>query len=85
MTPFPWLGPACIGGVLLYQLWVSAAIVRAPEYDARQRMCQCLIVWLIPLVGAMVCHFFLRISRDPVKREDNRFVPQPHNDAGPMD
>lgn len=85
MNPLQWLGWGLIGGVLLYQLWVSLLIFRAPEYNAEQRTLQCLMVWLIPAVGAMACHFFLRNSRAEVKREDMRFVPQAHNDAGPMD
>jgi hypothetical protein len=85
MNLLQWLGLGVIGGLLLYQLWISAVIFRASEYDSQQRMLQCLIVWLIPVIGAIGCHFFLRNSRGQVKREDFRFVPQPPNDAGPMD
>jgi len=34
------------------------------------------MVWLLPLIGALECHLFLRSQRAPSARPDNRFVPQ---------
>ena len=52
---------------------------RADEYDAKQRRLQVLIVWLVPLIGALGCHAFLRNQRAPGPRPDRGFVPQDPN------
>lgn len=67
---------AVIGAVAFYQLYVSAMLLRADEYDPQQRWLQVLMVWLLPLIGALGCHLFLRSQRAPNPRQDNRFVPQ---------
>lgn len=67
---------AVIGAVAFYQLYVSAILFRADEYDPQQQWLQVLMVWLLPLIGALGCHLFLRSQRTPSPRQDNRFVPQ---------
>lgn len=85
MNEFGYVVFVFVGLVLLYQIYVSVIIYRAAEYEQTQRFLQMFIVWLIPFIGAIGCHLFLRNQRRHVPREDFRFVPQPPNDAGPMD
>lgn len=71
--------------LLLYQLWVSSIVYRAPEYPPSQRSLQLLLIWSVPLFGAMFCQVFLGTQRQHVGREDLSFVRQEPNDGGPMD
>jgi hypothetical protein len=68
-----------LGMLLLYQLWVTALIYRADEYDSNQRNLQGAVIWLIPLFGALICHLVLRSSRAPIKPSNTDFVPQTPN------
>jgi hypothetical protein len=65
--------------LLLYQLWVTALIYRADEYDRKQRNLQCLAIWLIPFFGALTCQLVLRSSRAPIKPANTSFVLQSEN------
>jgi hypothetical protein len=85
MSEFYYVGFLLVGFVLLYQIYVSVVIYRAAEYEQIQRFLQIFFVWLFPLFGAIGFHLFLRNQRRNVLGEDLRFVPQPPNDAGPMD
>lgn len=71
--------------ILTYQVWVSMYVFRAPEYAVKQRVAQILLVWLIPVIGAVLCHIFLSNSRQNEARTDFQFVQQSPNDAGPGD
>lgn len=42
--------------VALYQLWVSVQLLRSTLYKPKQKGLQLLVVWLIPIVGAVVVH-----------------------------
>jgi hypothetical protein len=70
--------------LLLYQLWVTALIYRADEYDSKQRNLQGAVIWLIPLFGALICHLVLRSSRAPIKPSNTDFVPQSPNGDTPQ-
>jgi uncharacterized membrane protein YqjE len=85
MTELQFVGYGLLAGLILYQLWVSVLIYRAAEYDKGQRMAQIIVVWLVPVIGSIGCHLFLRNNRKDVPRSDSNFVRQTPNDAGPMD
>jgi hypothetical protein len=65
--------------LLIYQLWVTALIRRADDYDSKQRNLQCLVIWLIPFFGALTCHLVLRSSRVTSTPGNTDFVPQTPN------
>ena len=73
-----------IGGALvltIYQAYVSTVIFEAIEYEQIQRNLQVLIVWIVPLFGALACHMFLRSQRKALNHSDHDFVPQMPNDG----
>ena len=74
---------AVLIAMLGYQVWASIYVYRAAEYDVKQRAAQLMIIWLAPVIGAALCHLFLRNSRRYESRSDLDFVPQSPNDAGP--
>jgi hypothetical protein len=69
-----------LGMLIYYQIWLTALICRADEYDRKQRNLQCLVIWLLPFLGAMICHLILRSSRAPIKPANTDFVEQPPNE-----
>lgn len=48
------------GALTIANLWVSVSVIRSPFYSAGQKLAQCLIVWLIPLLGVIGIWAFLR-------------------------
>ena len=65
--------------LFMYQLWVTALVCSADEYDAKQRNLQCLAIWLIPFLAALTCHLVLRSSRAPIKPSKTSIVDQSDN------
>ena len=65
--------------LFVYQLRVTKIICFAEEYDNNQLVLQCLLIWLIPLFGALICQLMLRSSRIPSTPANTDFVPQPPN------
>ena len=68
--------------LLIYQIWVSTKIWRSDQYDSKQRVLQLLIIWLLPLIGAVVCHSIVRNDDQKIQRADLDFVPQSPNETG---
>ena len=42
--------------VIVYQLFVTLLLVRSGLLTREQLVAQCVLVWLVPLIGAVVCH-----------------------------
>jgi hypothetical protein len=68
----------------IYQLWATLSICRADEYDSKQRIMQCLVIWLLPFFGALICHLVLRSGRAPIKPANTSFVQQSENGDMPQ-
>lgn len=45
--------------VVVYQVYVSRRVVRAPGYTDQQHRMQLLMIWCLPVVGAFLCHLML--------------------------
>lgn len=67
-----WL--ACILGSA--NLMVSFLVARSTFYSPVQKLAQCLIVWLVPILGAVGIWAFLRAQYN-WKRYDTRAYPEP--------
>ena len=46
--------------IVLLDLYASDVILRSPSYSPMRKAAQVLVVWLIPLFGAIACLMFLR-------------------------
>lgn len=79
------IGYGLLAGLVLYQLVVSVLIYRAEEYEPVQRVAQITVVWLVPIIGSIGCHLFLRNGRRDVGDSNSSFVRETPNDAGPID
>jgi hypothetical protein len=65
--------------LFIYQMWVTVLVCRADAYDTKQRILQCLAIWLIPFLAALTCHLMLRSSRAPIKPSKSSIVDQSDN------
>jgi hypothetical protein len=46
---------------IAYQAWVTQLLVRGSVLERRQLRAQLVLVWLLPLLGAAICHWFYRL------------------------
>ena len=60
-----------LGLVLAYQTYVSVLLLRA-GLSRLQLGFQLALTWLLPLVGAAVCHWFLRLHEVNERPRPNR-------------
>lgn len=67
-----WLACA-LGGV---NLLISFMVIRSQFYSPFQKLAQCLIVWLVPIVGAVGVWAFLRAQYN-WQKYDTRAYPEP--------
>lgn len=51
--------------IALYQLWVSVWLLRSTLYERRQKGFQLVVVWLVPIVGAVIVHSMMRSDGKP--------------------
>ena len=69
-----WVAVAVL--VVAYQGYVSFVVVQAPWVSRFQKVMQCLLVWLLPVVGAVVVHWFATHGVATLPVADREFVPQ---------
>lgn len=53
--------------VIAYQSYVTALLARSGALTGVQLSVQCLLIWLVPMVGAVICHWFFKLhgTNDP--------------------
>lgn len=70
--------------VVAYQLFVTLLLVRSGLLTREQLVVQCVFVWFVPLIGAVVCHWLYRLhgSNGPSPRS-RETLPDPL-DNGPV-
>lgn len=59
---------------------VTVAVARSGYYERRQLLAQAAIVWLIPVIGALIVGVFLRTQRES-SVFDTRAYPEPSEKA----
>jgi hypothetical protein len=59
-----------------YAGYVVVRVVRADFYSGTQKTVQCLLVLLLPLFGAALVHWFLRLQDSKAEKSDRAFIPQ---------
>lgn len=73
--------PYFLGALALaYQLLVSVNLLRFKGYSGGQKAAQLALIWLLPIVGALVVHTVLNSTTITRPKADEDFVPQRPND-----
>ena len=65
--------------IIVYQAFVTFRIVFSRQYTSGQKLLQVAVIWLLPLIGAVVCHIFLDEDMRPPKPRDTSFTPDTGN------
>ncbi len=74
------LAVTLVAVVVVLDCVVSVAVVRSQYYSTMQKAAQVVLVWLLPIVGAIVVGVFLYSQRDnPIF--DTRAYPEPEEKA----
>lgn len=75
-----------VGGlVLVYQAFVSSLMWRCRFFEPRQRWIQLLLIWLFPVLGALVCHAVVQthsrkeLARDSLLKHYDEFDEYGHS------
>ena len=63
---------ACVG----YQIWVTWRVVRCEDYTKAQRTIQAILVWALPLFGALIAHLVVYSSTTAPRKRDKDFIPE---------
>lgn len=75
---------AIIGVILLYQVYVNLLVSKVSGYSRQQRLYQSLLIWLLPLIRALLCHFVLYESQAKLaqRRSESRSLEDdPYHDV----
>lgn len=80
MTPSSLIAIVLLAILIVANLVVSVAVARTHYYDRRQKFVQVLLVWLLPLIGAVGVGVFLYSQRDTTMF-DTRAYPEPSEKA----
>jgi len=74
------LAVSAIALLLMYQGYVTYRVAGHLGLTRGQKTVQCLLIWLLPVLGTVVVHIML--GRDiPVRPADRNFTPQTPNDG----
>ena len=60
-----------VAGLAILNVAVILAIVRTDVYSRNQKVVQSLVVWLLPVFGAVVVYAVYRSSREPSARKSH--------------
>lgn len=58
--------------VLAYKYYVSLLVWRTRFYEPRQKRIQLLVIWILPVLGALVCHVVVRTHGDKCVPRDSQ-------------
>jgi hypothetical protein len=72
------LAAACTA---LYQTYVSVRLWISGDYTTKQKLAQLVLIWLVPLLGANIVHWFLShgASDSGTEQKDSDFITQDRN------
>ncbi len=73
MSPLFIISLAAIGAIAIANIRVSALVIKCPMFSSFQKVAQCLIVWLVPLLGAVGIWAFVRSQYNWAKYDTRAF------------
>jgi hypothetical protein len=68
--------------IVILNVGVSVVVARSKAFSRSQKLAQCLVVWIVPLVGSVAIFFISRhIARESVSGVVKPPAPEPGPDA----
>jgi hypothetical protein len=71
-----------LGGLLLYQAYVTIRVVRSKFYTSAQKRRQILFIWVVPFVGAAATLAVLATEKETPASPDKDLAPKEPSDRG---
>lgn len=68
-------------GIACYQVYVTVRVVGATEYSRVQKAVQVIMIWVVPFLGAGLCHLVLYTSTDRSRSSEGKSLED--NDLAP--
>jgi hypothetical protein len=68
--------------ILAFNIGATVLVLRSPEYGPGQKIAQLFVVWLLPIIGAVIALHVLREAHHTDRRPDNPFVESGTGDYG---
>lgn len=56
---------------VVYQVFVTLLVVRCEFFVPRQRAIQCVLIWLMPIIGALICHAVVQSHKSAGSTNDS--------------
>jgi hypothetical protein len=74
---------ASIGAIVVgINGYVCTLVFRSAQYSSSQKCAQIALVWLVPIAGAFVAHWFSKEGALRIERTDDKHVAQRPNHYG---
>jgi hypothetical protein len=64
------VGAILVLGALLFQVWVTVRVFRSRLYESSQKSAQAKLIWLLPVLGAVIA-FSVLASEEQAERRAN--------------
>ena len=48
--------------IVVYQIYVTVAVIRFPGFQSGQKVLQVVLIWFIPLLGAVIAHVLIHLA-----------------------
>ncbi len=66
------IGALLVVGAVLFQVWVTVRVFRSRLYESSQKSAQAKLIWLLPVLGAIIAFSVLTSEEQAERRHNNR-------------
>ncbi|MGC4093928.1 MAG: hypothetical protein QM756_39685 [Polyangiaceae bacterium] len=66
------VGTLLVIGAVLFQVWVTVRVFRSRLYESSQKSAQAKLIWLLPVLGAIIAFSVLQSEEQAERRSNNR-------------
>jgi len=66
------IGALLVVGAVLFQVWVTVRVYRSRLYESSQKSAQAKLIWLLPVLGAIISFSVLTSEEQALRRANNR-------------
>lgn len=64
------VGAVLVVGAVLFQVWVTVRVFRSRLYESSQKSAQAKLIWLLPVLGAIIAFSVLTSEEQAERRND---------------